>query len=113
MGGVAGVGSRATDIHVNVDMKVPEEIKMADVLVTFRVMPEEAGMDMDKLVDAIVDLDGVKVNGVKKNPIAFGLVALEPSFIVEDKEGATKTVEEKLKGIEGIKEVEVSEVTLV
>ncbi|MFQ5888247.1 MAG: elongation factor 1-beta [Candidatus Hydrothermarchaeales archaeon] len=86
---------------------------MADVLVTFKVMPEEAGMDMDKLVGVILNLDGVKVNDVKKTPIAFGLVALEPSFIVEDEEGATNALEEKLKGIEGIREVEVSEVTLV
>ncbi len=86
---------------------------MADVLVTFKVMPEEAGMDMDKLASAIRNLDGFKINDIKKNPIAFGLVALEPSFIVDDGEGGTDILEEKLKNIEGIREVEVSEVTLV
>ncbi len=86
---------------------------MADVLVTFKVMPEEAGMDMDKLSSAIRNLDGFKINDIKKNPIAFGLVALEPSFIVDDGEGGTDILEEKLKNIEGIREVEVSEVTLV
>jgi len=107
------VDHKATDIHVNVNFKVLEEIKMADVLVTFKVMPEAADVDMDKLVDAIKDLEGVKINDIRKNPIAFGLVALEPSFIIEDKEGATKALEEKLGSIKGIGEVEVSEVTLV
>ncbi len=86
---------------------------MADVLVTFKVMPEEAGMDMDKLSSAIRNLDGFKINDIKKNPIAFGLVALEPSFIVDDSEGATNILEETLKNIKGIREVEVTEVTLV
>ncbi len=86
---------------------------MADVLVTFKVMPEEAGMDMDQLASAIKNLDGFKINDIKKNPIAFGLIALEPSFIVDDSEGGTDILEEKLKNIEGIREVEVSEVTLV
>ncbi len=107
------VESRVTDIRVNADLKVLEEVKMADVLVTFKVMPEEADVDMDKLVDTIRNLEGVKINDVRKNPIAFGLVALEPSFIIEDEEGATKALEEKLASIEGIGEVEVSEVTLV
>ncbi len=58
-------------------------------------------------------MDGFKINDIKKNPIAFGLIALEPSFIVDDSEGGTDILEEKLKNIEGIREVEVSEVTLV
>lgn len=86
---------------------------MADVLITFKVMPEEAGMDMDKLIDAIKNLDDVKINDMKKIPIAFGLVALEPSFIIEDEEGATNALEGKLRTIKGIKEVEVVGVTLV
>lgn len=86
---------------------------MAEVLITFKVMPEEAGMDMDKLSDEIRNLDGVRVNSLKKIPIAFGLVAIESSFVTEDEEGATKTLEDKLKEIDGIREAEVIEVTLV
>jgi len=80
---------------------------MADVLVTLKAMPADAGSNVDELIEKIKGLGVAKLHGVEKEPIAFGLVALKPSFVTEDAEGVVDEIEDALRKIEGIGEVEV------
>jgi elongation factor 1-beta len=81
---------------------------MARVLVTLRLMPEDVNVDIKGLKNEI--LSRIRAN-IEEVPIAFGIVALNVSFIVEDKEGEIEKIEKTLKEIKGVGEIEVLEVT--
>jgi elongation factor 1-beta len=81
---------------------------MAKVLVTLRLMPEDVNVDIKGLKNEI--LSRIRAN-VEEVPIAFGLVALNVSLIIEDKEGEIERIEKTLKEIKGVGEIEVLEVT--
>ncbi|MDP6459461.1 MAG: elongation factor 1-beta [Candidatus Hydrothermarchaeota archaeon] len=84
---------------------------MADVLITFKVMPEEADTDIDTLIRDIRGIKAVKLNGLEKVPIAFGLVSLTSSFVTEDEDGGAEKIEAEIKKIPGVGSAEVVEVT--
>ena len=83
--------------------------KMAQVIVTFRVMPTGIDTNLDNLEKEIKA--AVNPERVNKEPIAFGLVALNVTVIIEDAGGQLEAVENKLKAINGVSEVEVTEIT--
>ncbi|MBU4500987.1 MAG: elongation factor 1-beta [Nanoarchaeota archaeon] len=78
---------------------------MAKVMVTIRVMPENVEADLDKLEEEskkeITDFGG-DVVGTKREPIAFGLNALDIEFFMDEDKGATDPLEEKLASLEGV-----------
>ena len=82
---------------------------MPQVLVTLKVMPKEAGIDLDKMemeIKSLIDSDRIV-----REPIAFGLVALNVSKLVEDAEGQVEALENKLKSLNFVGEIEVVEIT--
>jgi elongation factor 1-beta len=84
---------------------------VAEVLVTLTLMPTEAGIDLSSLKEGIRSVKEGRFNGVAEEPIAFGLVALNSSFVVEDEAGATEALESSLSALEGVRGVEVIQVT--
>lgn len=82
---------------------------MAQVIVTFKVMPKEANIDLDKLENQIKLV--VNPDRLQREPIAFGLVSLNVTKLVEDAEGQLEAVEKKLRAIDSVGEVEVTEIT--
>ena len=82
---------------------------MTKVLVTFKVMPKEAGIDMDKLEKEINS--SINPDKVVRVPIAFGLVALNISKLVDDAGGQVESIENKLRAMDSVGEIEVIEVT--
>lgn len=86
---------------------------MADVVVTMRIMPDSPERDLAELGKKI-DESILKFGRLyKKNeePVAFGLKALVYSFIMEEKEGGTDPVEKAVREIEGVNDVQVTDVT--
>jgi elongation factor 1-beta len=81
------------------------------VAVIFRVMPEGTEVDLDRLEREIRKIQEVK--DIKREPIAFGLVALKVLAVVPDAEGGSESVEKALSSIPGVSSVEVIELTLV
>jgi len=75
-------------------------------------MPEDLNSNLDMLAKEIKDLKGGRINKIEKEPIAFGLVALKPSFIVDDYSGVDR-LESSIRGIKGVGNVNVIEVTLI
>ena len=72
-------------------------------------MPKEADIDVDKLEGEIKSL--INPDRIVKEPIAFGLVALNVSKLVDDAEGQIDSIENKLKSLDDVGEIEVVEIT--
>ncbi len=84
---------------------------MAEVLVLARVLPESTEIKIDELEKKIKE--EIAPQKIEREPIAFGLVALKVSKIIPEEEGRMKELEEKLKRIEGISQVDILEVSRV
>lgn len=82
---------------------------MAEVIATFKVMPTGVDVDLDALEAKIKEL--VKADQIKREPIAFGIVALNVVKIIPDAGGEVDKIEEQLKKIEEVSEVEVTGLT--
>lgn len=86
---------------------------MADVVITFKIMPESPDENLDELKDKaehLIKEFGGEVGKVEKEPIGFGLVALIMIFVMNENLGSTEELEDKIKEIKGIAGVEVTDV---
>jgi translation elongation factor EF-1beta len=81
---------------------------MGKVGVVFKVYPENG--QEEKVSKRIAE--ALKPNGIQLEDIAFGIKVIKVLFIHDDTEGSS-VFEEKLKNIEGVKEVEVEEESLL
>ena len=83
---------------------------MADVIVTFKVMPRDTDVNLDDLENKIKS--SVAPQRMERNPIAFGIVAIHVTKLVPDEGGGlVDKIEDKLREIPEVGEVEVIEVT--
>ena len=83
---------------------------MAKVMVSVKIFPSDVAGNMDDLKETIKKtLEGkASIYKYEEEPVAFGLVALVAHILVpEDAEGRMDEVEEQLKGIRGVSEVQV------
>jgi len=88
-------------------------IYLAKVVVFLRVLPIDVNVDIESLKDKIQDAisklgGGFLLQSYKIEPIAFGLKALKLTVLIpEETEGGTYSLEEAIKSVEGVSEVEV------
>ena len=82
---------------------------MAKVIVALKIMPKDVNVDLDTLENTIKS--EINPEKIEREPIAFGLTALKVTKFVEDAGGQVELLENKLKNIEGIGNVEVVELT--
>ena len=80
---------------------------MAEVIVTFKVMPSSTDIDLDDLENKVKE--AVNPEKIEREPIAFSLVALKVVKMIPDAGGVLEETEGKLKAVEGVGEVEVLE----
>lgn len=86
---------------------------MAKVLALLKVYPADANIDLGKLVEQIRAKlpQGYEITRHEEEPIAFGLKALKLYVLMpEEEEGGTSKLEEIVRGVEGVDEVEVEAV---
>lgn len=81
---------------------------MGNVAIFLRIMPASPEEDLNKLEQEIAKK--VKIQDFKIEPIAFGLKALKILVIMPD---SAQNIEEKIKSVRGVGEVEVESITLV
>ena len=82
---------------------------MAKVLLTFKVMPATAEVPVEQIQNEIKNK--INPDKISVEPIAFGLEAIIVSKLVDDAEGALEKIESFLRSIDGVGEVEVTEIT--
>ena len=82
---------------------------MGKVIVVFRVMPKGVEVNLDELEAEVKSR--ISPQKVERVPIAFGLQALKVTKLVEETEGELEKIENELKSINSVSEVDVLEVS--
>ncbi|NIO23170.1 MAG: hypothetical protein GTN38_04060 [Candidatus Aenigmarchaeota archaeon] len=75
---------------------------MGDVIVVFKIIPENMGM-FDQVRK---DLEDLKPQRLEEEPVAFGLKALKFTKLVPDEEGKMDDLEKRIKNIKGVQTCE-------
>ncbi len=85
---------------------------MGEVAATVKVMPESPEVDLSALETALEASlpDGARVRGFDRENVAFGLVAVLASVIVDDAEGGTDAIEDAFASVEDVESVTVEAV---
>ena len=85
---------------------------MGKVAAKMKVMPQSPDVDLDDLQDRLENSlpEGAKINGIEREEVAFGLVALYPTVIVPDGTGGTEAVEEGFEAVDDVESVTVENV---
>lgn len=83
---------------------------MGNVAVAFKIMPTSRDIDI-KIIENEIS-KRLKPNDIKIQDLAFGIKVIKALFIVPDSSGISK-LEEDIRKIEGVGEVETESLTLI
>ncbi len=83
------------------------------VIISYRIMPSDPSTDVEAIADKIKSVESAELKDIKIEPIAFGLKAITVAFLVPDESGVADKLEEKLRNMDGVGEVETLGVTLI
>jgi elongation factor 1-beta len=86
---------------------------MARLVARIRIMPADADSNLDNVLQSIKKTmpQGMEMKGHAIEPIAFGLKAIIGDFLLEDAEGQMDKLEESIKSVEGVGEIEVTNIS--
>lgn len=86
---------------------------MARLVVRMRILPADAESNLDAVVQSIKTSipDGMEMKGHALEPIAFGLKAIVGDFLLDDAEGQMDKLENSLKNVEGVGEIDVMNIS--
>lgn len=83
---------------------------MGNVAVAFKIMLASQDVDINRIKDEIVNK--LKPSDIKIQDLAFGIKIIKALFVIPDSSGINE-LEEKIKKIEGVGEVETESLTLI
>ena len=88
---------------------------MGKVLTIIKILPETIEVDLKQLLEDIKDKlpENAEFKDSKEEPIAFGLKALKIAVVVPDAEGGTDILEEIIKSVKGVGQVEIEHATRI
>jgi len=88
---------------------------MGKVLTIIKILPETIEVDLKQLLEDIKSKlpENAEFKDSKEEPIAFGLKALKIAVVVPDAEGGTDILEEIIKNVKGVGQVEIEHATRI
>ena len=106
----AGTNLQSISVQ-NVDLRGHDT--MGKVALKIRVMPDEAGIDMETFKENVVKVlpEYVQLVDAEEKPIAFGLKALIVQVIMPDQ--SPDELLDKIRIVEKVENVEVEELSLI
>ncbi|MHA1595954.1 MAG: elongation factor 1-beta [Candidatus Baldrarchaeia archaeon] len=86
---------------------------MGKVIAIVKIFPESTDVDLNVMLESIKKEIGgdATISDTRIEDIAFGLKVLKLALIVPEVEGALEGVEEKIRNVKGVSEVEIEGVT--
>jgi elongation factor 1-beta len=86
---------------------------MARLVVRIRILPAEAESNLENVSESIKRSlpEGMEVKSSLMEPIAFGLNAIVGDFLLDDAEGQMDKLEECIKSVKGVGEIEVTNIS--
>ena len=85
---------------------------MANVVITIKIMPESLEVDLkdiEKNAKEYINKYG-EVGKIEREKVAFGLEAVNLTFVMDEKKGSTDELEDLLRNMDGVASVEVTDV---
>jgi elongation factor 1-beta len=86
---------------------------MARLVARIKILPAEAETDLDGVLESLKKSvpEGMEIKAHAKEPLAFGLHAIVGDFMLDDAEGQMDKLEDAIKGIAGVGEIEVMNIS--
>ena len=86
---------------------------MTRLVARIRILPAEAEYDLENVVESIKKSvpPGMEMKSSAMEPIAFGLKAIVGDFLLDDAEGQMDKLEEYIKSVDGVGEIEVTNIS--
>jgi elongation factor 1-beta len=86
---------------------------MARLVVRIRILPAEAESNLEEVVESLKKSvpEGMEFKSSSMEPIAFGLKAIIGDFLLDDAEGQMDELEESIKQVQGVGEIEVMNIS--
>ncbi|HEX54954.1 MAG: elongation factor 1-beta [Candidatus Altiarchaeales archaeon] len=86
-----------------------------NVVAKIRITPREINCDLDEMKG---DLEGIieeygKLHSAEIKPVAFGLNSLEVVILLDDTRGGIEDIEERIKRLHDVSQVDVIEVNRI
>ena len=86
---------------------------MARLVARIRILPAEAESNLENVVEWLKKSvpPGMEMKSSSMEPIAFGLKAIVGDLLLDDAEGQKDKLEESIKSVEGVGEIEVTNIS--
>lgn len=86
---------------------------MSKLVARIKMLPSESDADIDSIPNILKETlpERFKLLAHKKEPIAFGLYSLLADFTLDDSEGQMELLEESIRNVEAVGEIEVINVS--